>query len=154
MTLVWELAHFAFMGAPWQSSFCPTYTCTWLCLPSGLISNRFPHKHYQQSPFSHNSPPTRTSSTAWHFYLLAFTCPPLSDSDSHHFTIEPLLSVASPIIFIIRTLTKFEKQICNLSSQEIILNHCTWTQTCYPLGHWCTFAQLNLKHKVNVKSLW
>ena len=42
------------MRAHWSSSFCLSYPNTWLCSPSGPISNRFPHRHYQQLKQSTN----------------------------------------------------------------------------------------------------
>ena len=51
--------------APWKLLGCQApalATHTWLSFLGGLFSNRFLHRHYQQSPPRYNSLPTRTSS--------------------------------------------------------------------------------------------
>ena len=60
------------MMAPWQSSSCSSYPHTQLPFRSESISNRFPHRHHQELPSSHNSPATRTCSTFSTLSLLCF----------------------------------------------------------------------------------
>ena len=48
-------------GDPCLSSSCPSYLHTQLHFTREPISNRFPHRCYQQILPSHNSPPTGTS---------------------------------------------------------------------------------------------
>ena len=119
---------FCFHGSSLAVQFLsqlPTYLTPF---PSGSISNIFPHRHYQQLPFSRNSPPLiRTHSTVPHFHLVAstkqipsicFTPQPPFPFLSRHTLIQPKkITIIVTNLFSVDLTITFTKQ-CKANSRQ------------------------------------